>query len=165
MGSELELGKCGEYYAIFTLAKQGFVAYPSDQGLPYDVVVDVNGRLLRGQVKSTMGRRDYGRMKDVYRWGTRSSKGANRPASADRSDFYAFVSISDEKIAFMATSEILSAKNNGTVCQSVEMRSRTQKMVTRTYSTGKVRIFDKAKMVEDFAIFSRAVDIIMRTKK
>ncbi|HIF6607507.1 group I intron-associated PD-(D/E)XK endonuclease [Serratia sp. TKO39] len=164
MGSELELGKCGEYYAIFTLAKQGFVAYPSDQGLPYDVVVDVGGRLLRGQVKSTMGRRDYGRMKDVYRWGTRSSKGANRPTLAAKCDFYAFVSISDEKIAFMATSEILSAKNHGTVCQAVEMRSRHQEMATRIYSTGKVRIFDKAKIIENFEVFSRVAKIIMRAK-
>lgn len=29
--SELELGKCGEYYAIFKLSKQGFICFPSDQ--------------------------------------------------------------------------------------------------------------------------------------
>ena len=161
-GSELEMGKCGEYYAIFKLAKQGFVAYPSDQGLPYDVVVDVGGRLLRGQVKSTYGRKDYGRMKDIYRWGTRSAKGANRPALADRCDFYAFVSISDEKIAFMATSEILSTKNSGTVCQAVEMRSLEQEPSTRVYSTGRVRLFDKAKMVENFEDFSRVAKILLR---
>ncbi|WP_050871204.1 hypothetical protein [Enterobacter hormaechei] len=59
--SELELGKCGEYYAIFKLAKQGFVCFPSDQGLPYDIVVETNGRLLKGQVRSTLRMRDYGK--------------------------------------------------------------------------------------------------------
>ncbi|MBN0788003.1 hypothetical protein JTM05_35780, partial [Pseudomonas aeruginosa] len=59
--NELEMWKCGEYYAIFSLTKQGFICFPSDQGLPYDIVVQSEGRLLRGQVRSTLRMRDYGK--------------------------------------------------------------------------------------------------------
>ena len=36
---------------------KGFVAFPSEQGLPYDVLLDVGDRLFRVQVKTTTGPR------------------------------------------------------------------------------------------------------------
>ncbi len=95
--SELEMGKCGEYYEIFKLAKQGFVCFPSDQGLPYDIVVEANGDLLKGQVRSTLKMRDYGKSKSVYRFGMRTGKGNGRATPMNWSDFYAFVVIEEEK--------------------------------------------------------------------
>lgn len=43
---ELEIGKAGEYLAVYSITKQGYVCYLSDQGLPYDIVVDVNDNLI-----------------------------------------------------------------------------------------------------------------------
>lgn len=54
---DLQTGKAGEYLVCADLILNGFVAYPSEQGLPYDVVMDFNGRLLKVQVKSTRGLR------------------------------------------------------------------------------------------------------------
>lgn len=47
-------GIAGEYLVCADLALQGFRAYRVD-GLPYDVVVDYRGRVIRLQVKSTFG--------------------------------------------------------------------------------------------------------------
>jgi hypothetical protein len=51
--SDLQLGKAGEYLVCADLILQGYIAFPSEQGLPYDVVADCNNRLIRIQVKTT----------------------------------------------------------------------------------------------------------------
>lgn len=155
--TQLELGRCGEYYAVFSLIKQGFAAFLSDQGLSYDVVVDVEGRLLRGQVKATRSRSDYGKSKDVYRFSTRSGKGSNRKASVEDCDFYALVCVEDEKVAFFSTKKLASKKNQGAVKQCVELRSRDVDYPGRTYSSGKVRKWDFIMMMEDFADFNGVI--------
>lgn len=51
--NELQIGKAGEYIVCADLIMKGLIAYPSEQGLPYDVVIDVDGKLLKCQVKTT----------------------------------------------------------------------------------------------------------------
>lgn len=51
--NEMRIGKAGEYLACADLCRKGLIAFPSEQGLPYDVVIDVDGKLLKCQVKST----------------------------------------------------------------------------------------------------------------
>ena len=51
--NELQIGKAGEYLTCADLITKGMVAFLSEQGLPYDVVVDTGKRLLRCQVKTT----------------------------------------------------------------------------------------------------------------
>ncbi len=55
--SDLEVGKAAEHLVVADLILSGYRAYLTDQGLPYDVVVDVGGRLYRVQVKATRGLR------------------------------------------------------------------------------------------------------------
>ena len=50
--SALELGKAAEHLACADLILQGHRAYLSDQGLPYDIVVDLKGHLIRVQSKA-----------------------------------------------------------------------------------------------------------------
>ena len=50
---KLQIGKAGEYLVCADLIVKGFVAYPSEQGLPYDVVLDNGKKLLKVQVKTT----------------------------------------------------------------------------------------------------------------
>lgn len=50
---DMQAGKAGEYLVCADLILKGFVAYPSEQGLPYDVVLDCGGKLLKVQVKAT----------------------------------------------------------------------------------------------------------------
>lgn len=51
--NDMQLGKAGEYLVCFDLIKQGYIAYPSEQGLPYDVILDVGNNLYKIQVKTT----------------------------------------------------------------------------------------------------------------
>ena len=53
LSNELQIGKAGEYLVCADLIMKGFIAFPSEQGLPYDVIMDNGKRLLRIQVKST----------------------------------------------------------------------------------------------------------------
>ena len=50
---ELQIGKAGEYLVCADLILNGFIAYPSEQGLPYDVVLDNGKKLIKVQVKTT----------------------------------------------------------------------------------------------------------------
>jgi hypothetical protein len=50
---DMQAGKAGEYLVCADLILQGFIAFPSEQGLPYDVVADVGTSLVRIQVKTT----------------------------------------------------------------------------------------------------------------
>lgn len=49
----LEIGKAAEHLVCCDLLLAGHRAFLADQGLPFDVVVEHGGRLLRLQVKST----------------------------------------------------------------------------------------------------------------
>ena len=51
--NDLQIGKAGEYLVCVDLILKGFVAYPSEQGLPYDVVLDNGKKLYKIQVKTT----------------------------------------------------------------------------------------------------------------
>jgi DNA-binding XRE family transcriptional regulator len=53
--NELQIGKAGEYLVCADLILMGFIAFLSEQGLPYDVLLDTGEKLLRVQVKTTTG--------------------------------------------------------------------------------------------------------------
>lgn len=53
--NEMQIGKAGEYLVCADLILKGFIAFPSEQGLPYDVLLDNGKRLLKVQVKTTTG--------------------------------------------------------------------------------------------------------------
>ena len=53
LSNELQVGKAGEYLTCADLIMKGLVAFPSEQGLPYDVLMDNGKKLLRIQVKTT----------------------------------------------------------------------------------------------------------------
>jgi hypothetical protein len=67
LSNELQIGKAGEYLVCADLIMKGLVAFPSEQGLPYDALVDNGKRLLKVQVKTTTAPRIVPqRAKDSY---------------------------------------------------------------------------------------------------
>jgi PD-(D/E)XK endonuclease len=50
---DLELGKAAEHLVVADLILSGYRSYLTDQGVPYDVVLDDGGTLYRVQVKAT----------------------------------------------------------------------------------------------------------------
>lgn len=65
----MQIGKAGEYLVCADLILKGFVAYPSEQGLPYDVVMDKCGKLSKIQVKTCLKpRRTPQRKTETYNY-------------------------------------------------------------------------------------------------
>lgn len=71
----LELGKAAEHLVAADLILQGYRCFLSDQGLPYDLVVDMAGQLIRLQCKACCFPRNVnadGRTKRIaYGWAVR----------------------------------------------------------------------------------------------
>mgnify|MGYP001340458250 CR=1 FL=1 len=53
VSAAMEVGRAGEYLVMADLLLNGWVAYPTSQGVPYDIAVDIGERVIRVQVKST----------------------------------------------------------------------------------------------------------------
>ena len=45
--NELQIGKAGEYIVCADLIIQNYIAFLSEQGLPYDIIMDSGDRLFR----------------------------------------------------------------------------------------------------------------------
>lgn len=108
--TDLAAGKAGEYLVCADLILKGHVAFPSEQGLPYDVVADICGRLYRVQVKTTRGlravpqRRDYmtGYLFHVGKCG----KGGFKSYGESDADLFALVALDTKTISYLPAAEI-----------------------------------------------------------
>ena len=67
LSDDLQVGKAGEYLVCFDLIMKGFVAYPSEQGLPYDLVLDTGSKMLKIQVKTTREPKTIPQRADDYK--------------------------------------------------------------------------------------------------
>lgn len=104
---ELQVGKAGEYLVCSELIMKGFVAFPSEQGLPYDVVVDTGKKLLRCQVKTTFAPRivpQRATQIPCYIFNVkRNGKNGKGRYNAEEIDFFALVDLSTKQIGYLKT--------------------------------------------------------------
>lgn len=113
--NDLQCGKAGEYLVCADLILNGFVAYPSEQGLPYDVVMDYNGRLLKVQVKTTRGLRQLQQRKipinaymfNIKRHGKRNTKRTTETTC----DLFALVALDTRTIGYMLNKHVKDTMN------------------------------------------------------
>lgn len=102
----LEIGKAAEHLVCADLMLAGYRAFLSDQGLPYDVMVDLGHRFVRVQVKSTQKPKNAnakGRSPNmVYVFHVRA-RGRRRKGRLDNShcDVVALVALDTRTIAYM----------------------------------------------------------------
>jgi len=101
---DLELGKAAEHLVCADLITQGYRAFLSDQGLPYDILVDVRGEFVRVQVKAT--RRPRNPSRDRASTGyffhlKRAGKGGRRRYPKNAFDLYALVAMDRQAIAYL----------------------------------------------------------------
>lgn len=112
---ELQIGKAGEYLVCADLILKGFVAFPSEQGLPYDVLLDTGKKLLKIQVKTTEKPRSIPQrskttlayMFDVKRAGV---LGKTR-YSINEIDLFALVCLDTMKIGYLKNAEMPTCLN------------------------------------------------------
>ena len=105
----LEIGKAAEHLVCADLILSGYRAFLSDQGLPYDVVFDVGGRLLRVQVKSSSRPRPVpGRPASApsYMFNVRrAGKGGKRRIGNSEFELLALVALDIRVVAYLPISE------------------------------------------------------------
>lgn len=102
----LSIGKAGEHLVCADLLKRGYKAFLSDQGLPFDVVVEFGGALLKIQVKTTMVPRNVNaegrnpRMAYSFSVARRGKEGKERLSHFD-TDLVAMVCLDRGFVAYM----------------------------------------------------------------
>lgn len=107
---KLQIGKAGEYIACADIIIKGLVAYPSEQGLPYDVVIDTGVKLLKCQVKTTVKPRKIPQRNketkayifNIRRHGTNGAK----LYDFDEVDLFALVELEERKVSYLLNNEM-----------------------------------------------------------
>lgn len=101
----LEIGKAAEHLVCADLILSGFRAFLTDQGLPYDVVVDLSGRLIRIQVKATAAPRPVpgrpGSTRAYMFHCRRAGRGASRIIGNDEFEILALVALDCRVVAYI----------------------------------------------------------------
>jgi hypothetical protein len=106
---DLSAGKAGEYLVCADLILKGHVAFPSEQGLPYDVVAEIGGKLYRVQVKSTRAPRPVAQRKEhtpSYQFHIGSCGKGGRKQYGDSVDLFALVALDTRTIGYFPTDDI-----------------------------------------------------------
>ena len=107
---QLQIGKAGEYLVCADLILKGFIAFPSEQGLPYDVLLDTGEKLLKIQVKTTeKPRKVQQRAKDslAYVFSIKRA-GANGKTRYEENeiDLFALVCLDTMQIGYLTNKEM-----------------------------------------------------------
>jgi len=107
---ELQIGKAGEYLVCADLILKGLIAFPSEQGLPYDVLIDTGEKILRVQVKTTERPRDIPQRSKsslAYIFSIkRAGKDGKTRYSEDEIDIFALVCLDTRKVGYILNKEM-----------------------------------------------------------
>jgi hypothetical protein len=143
---ELQMGKAGEYLVCADLILADYVAYPSEQGLPYDVVLDTGVKLLKIQVKTTeKPRKIPQRVKDSFAYIfniKRNGKGNKQRYVDNDVDIFALVALDSRTIAYMPNKELKTTMN----FRVPKLRGSYYDEKKLGYSTLETRYFDQFKL-------------------
>ena len=113
---DMQVGKAGEYLVCADLIMRGYTAYPSEQGLPYDVVLDINGALYKVQVKATRTHKETPQRKTsipIYQFNIgRNGKGGKRSFYDDGAiNLFAVVALDQGHIGYISPKNAVSTMN------------------------------------------------------
>jgi hypothetical protein len=101
---ELNVGRAGEHLVMFDLLMQGYQCYTTDQGVSYDIIVDLGSNLLRLQVKTTgtskLLRQDYATKSYVFNV-RRAGSGGARKYQVSEFDGFACVALDLKQVAYI----------------------------------------------------------------
>ena len=105
---DLQAGKAGEYLVCADLILKGYVAFPSEQGLSFDVVL-VGDKLYKLQVKTTRKLASVPQRKnrtDKYLFHVRRcGKGGRRSYNQGVVDIFALVALDTKTIGYLKASD------------------------------------------------------------
>ena len=133
LSEDLQIGKAAEHLVCADLILQGYSAFLSDAGLPYDVLVDNGTTIYRMQVRSTTKlftrERSTG---GVYRFGLRRAKRGSRRVPVPNIEFFAFVALDTRTIAYFPTVDLDKGSHvEGFLPMAMEFKSRHETYIKR----------------------------------
>ena len=104
--NDLQIGKAGEYLVCADLILNGLIAFPSEQGLPFDVVMEYKDKLLKVQVKTTRGAKDIPQRKTsipayVFHIGNNGRNNVRKQHKPTQVDLFALVCLDTKSIAYV----------------------------------------------------------------
>jgi hypothetical protein len=112
---QLQIGKAGEYLVCADLILKGFIAFPSEQGLPYDVVLDTGNKIFKVQVKTTSAFRVIPQRRTetkCYNFAIKRAGKNNRTKyDLHEIDLFALVCLDTKKIGYLKNSQMPSTIN------------------------------------------------------
>lgn len=113
--SDLQIGKAGEYLVCADLILHGHIAFPSEQGLPYDVVFEWKGKLLKVQVKTTRTSKNIPQRKNPVKGYIfnikRRGKNNHSRTSNDTCDIFALVALDTKIIGYLPNTNVKETMN------------------------------------------------------
>lgn len=108
--NELQIGKAGEYIVCADIIMKGLIAFPSEQGLPYDVVIDTGKKILRCQVKTTEKPRTIPqREKDTKAYIfniKRHGVGGLKRYGSEEADVFALVELENRSVVYLQSKDM-----------------------------------------------------------
>lgn len=104
--SDLHAGRAGEHLVAADLLRKGVECFEAAQGMPYDLVADVDGVLLRVQVKTTRKPEVLpGKSRRAYRfWVSRCGKNGAKVRESGSVDIFALVALDTCQIGYLPAS-------------------------------------------------------------
>jgi hypothetical protein len=111
----LQIGKAGEYIVCADLILKGFVSFPSEQGLCYDVLLDTGDKINRIQVKTTQGPREVPQRHAktlAYIFNLKRHGKLSRSVYSENSiDYFALVCLDTMQVGYIRASEGMQTMN------------------------------------------------------
>lgn len=113
--NDLQIGKAGEYLVCADLILQGHIAFPSEQGLPYDVVFDYQGKIFKVQVKTTRTSKDIPQRKipvKGYIFNIKRRGKGNKARTTEKTcDLFALVALDTKIIGYLPNKDVRETMN------------------------------------------------------
>jgi hypothetical protein len=129
--ADLELGRAAEHLVVADLILSGYRAYLTEQGLPYDLVIDFEGTLYRVQVKASRCAKrmpQRAMVTPAYLYNVRrAGKGGRRRYADDEFDIVALVAMDLRIAAYLPF--------KGRVLQTIYLRPPGHRGSARTERT------------------------------
>lgn len=117
-------GRAGEHLVCADILARGYECFIAEGRLPYDVVADICGRMVRIQVKTTSGIKACPQRKNhtpVYMWNARKfGKGSRHSYAETDADLVAYVALDRKLIAYRTSERIAQS----TVLRIADYRDR-----------------------------------------
>lgn len=136
--NDLQAGKAGEYLVCADLIIKGYVSFPSEQGLPFDVVMEHKGKLIKIQVKTTRGLRALTQRKTAthaYQFNIKRCGKDNKKFRTNYScDLFALVALDSKEIGYMVNKDVKQTMNFRPITlRGMYKDERTNRVVTGRY--------------------------------